>query len=184
MEDEKIIELYFQRSEDAIRQTEDAYGHKLLSLSDRIVRNMQDAEESVNDTYLRAWETIPPQRPRYFFAYLARLCRNLSLNRLEWNRAAKRHPEMVVLTEEMEQCIPDSRQENRTQAAELGALLDAFLREQSPENQMVFLRRYWFADSIAEIAQRYGIRESAVQMRLTRTRQKLRAYLSKEGIRV
>lgn len=184
MEDEKIIELFFARNEEAIRQTEVAYGKRLFHLSQNIVRNAQDAEESVNDTYLRTWESIPPQRPAHFFGYLARLCRNISLNRLDWNNAAKRHGEVVSLTEEMEACIPDPARNRELEAKELGRLLDAFLRTQSDANQIIFLRRYWFVDTIAEIAARMGMSESAVQMRLGRTKAKLSAYLEKEGIRV
>ena len=184
MEDEKIIELFFARSEEAIRQTDIVYGKRLLNLSKNIAKNEQDAQECVNDTYLRTWDTIPPQKPKYFFAYIARLCRNLSLDKLDWNNAQKRHWSVVSLTEEMEMCIPDPVRDREMEAKELGKLLDAFLRTQSKENQMVFLRRYWFADTIAEIAARYGISESAVQMRLSRTKTRLCTYLEKEGIQV
>lgn len=182
MEDDKIIELFFARKEEAITQTEAMYGKRLFRLADRIVRNRLDAQECVNDTYLKAWETIPPQKPRFYFAYLARLCRNASLDRLDRNDAAKRNAEVVSLTEEMELCIPDRMQEH--DPAEISRTLDAFLRTLSAENRLVFVRRYWYADSIAEIAARYSISESAVLMRLNRTREKLRAYLKKEGIKV
>ena len=184
MEDAKIIELYFARNEDAICQTDAAYGRRLHHLAQNIVRNDQDAEESVSDTYLRAWETIPPQRPAHFFAYLAKICRNLALNRLDWKNAAKRKAEVVSLTEEMERCIPDTQRDRGLEARELGAALDRFLRTLPRENRLIFLRRYWYVDTISEIAQRYGLSESAVQMRLNRTRAKLRDYLSKEGIAV
>ena len=184
MEDAKIIELYFARNEDAICQTDAAYGRRLHHLAQNIVRNDQDAEESVSDTYLRAWETIPPQRPAHFFAYLAKICRNLALNRLDWKNAAKRKAEVVSLTEEMERCIPDSQRDRELEARELGAALDRFLRTLPRENRLIFLRRYWYVDTISEIARRYGLSESAVQMRLSRTRAKLSAYLAKEGIPV
>ena len=184
MEDAKIIELYFARNEDAICHTDAAYGRRLHHLAQNIVRNDQDAEESVSDTYLRAWETIPPQRPVHFFAYLAKICRNLALNRLDWKNAAKRKAEVVSLTEEMERCIPDTQRDRELEARELGAALDRFLRTLPRENRLIFLRRYWYVDTISEIAQRYGLSESAVQMRLNRTRAKLRDYLSKEGIAV
>lgn len=184
MEDSKILELFFARNEDAIRHTDDAYGRRLFALADNIVRNDQDAEESVSDTYMRAWDTIPPQKPQHFFAYLAKICRNFALKKLDWKNAAKRKAEVVSLTQEMEACIPDSTRDREMEAKELGMLLDRFLRTLTPENQMVFLRRYWYVDTIAEIAARYGISESAVQMRLNRTRARLCAYLEKEGIRV
>ena len=184
MEDGQIIDLYFSRDEDAIRQTEAAYGGKLYNLSYRILWNREDAEESVSDTYMKVWDTIPPQRPVHFFAYIAKICRNLALKRVDWKNAQKRSAEIVALTQEMEGCIPDASQDARIEARELGRLLDAFLRTLTPENQMVFLRRYWYADTVAQIAARYGIGQSAVQMRLSRTKGKLAAYLAKEGIQV
>lgn len=184
MEDSKIIELFFARNEEAIRHTDDTYGRRLFTLADNIVRNDQDAEESVSDTYLKAWETIPPRKPNHFFAYLAKVCRHFALGRLDWNNAAKRKAEVVSLTQEMENCIPDSSRDVQLAGRELGKLLDTFLRTLTPENRMVFLRRYWYVDTIAEIAVRYGISESAVQMRLSRTKAKLRTYLEKEGVSV
>lgn len=184
MDDNQILELYFARKEDAIRHTHDTYGRRLFTLAERIVRNDQDAEESVSDTYLKAWNSIPPTKPTHFFAYLAKICRNFALKKLDWNTAAKRHAEVVSLTQEMESCIPDTSRDRELESRELGRILDAFLRTLSDENQMIFLRRYWYVDTIAEIAVRYGISESAVLMRLTRTRTKLAAYLDKEGISV
>lgn len=184
MEDSKIIELYFARNEDAIRYTDMAYGRRLRRLADNIVSSQEDAEESVNDTYLKAWNTIPPQKPSHLFAYLAKICRNVALNRLDWKNAAKRKGEVVSLTEEMERCIPDAQRDREMEARELGKVLDGFLRTLTPENRMVFLRRYWYVDTISEIASRYGLSEGAVQMRLNRTRAKLSDYLAKEGIAV
>ena len=184
MDDSKIIDLYFARKEDAIKHTDETYGRRLYHLAENIVKNGQDAEESVSDTYMKAWDTIPPQRPQHFFAYLAKICRNFALKRLDWKNAGKRKAEIVSLTEEMELCIPDQSRDREIEARELGMILDRFLRTLTPENQMVFLRRYWYADTIAEIAARYGISESAVLMRLNRTRTKLGTYLKKEGINV
>ena len=184
MEDSRIIELYFARNEDAIRHTDDTYGRRLFYLAERIVKNDQDAEESVNDTYMKAWDTIPPHRPKYFFAYLSKICKNFALDRLDWKSAAKRKAEVVSLTQEMECCIPDTARSYDVDRKELGMVLDAFLRTLTPENRMVFMRRYWYMDTVPEIAVRYGISESAVQMRLSRTRGKLQTYLDKEGIRV
>lgn len=184
MEDSKIIELYIARDEDAIRHTDDTYGRRLFMLADNIVKNDQDAEESVSDTYMKAWDTIPPQRPQFFFAYLAKVCRHFALGKLDWKNAAKRKAEVVSLTQEMELCIPDNSRDRELEGKELGMILDAFLRTLTPENRMVFLRRYWYVDTVAEIAVRYGITEGAVLMRLNRTRAKLCTYLEKEGIRV
>lgn len=182
MEDSKIMDLYFARNEDAIRHTDDTYGRRLFYLAERIVKNDQDAEESVSDTYLKAWNTIPPHRPKYFFAYLAKICKNFALDKLDWKAAAKRKAEVVSLTQEMENCIPDSARSYDVDRQALGMILDSFLRTLTPENRMVFMRRYWYMDTVAEIAVRYGIGESAVQMRLRRTRDKLHTYLQKEGI--
>lgn len=184
MEDSKIIELFFARNEDAIKHTDDTYGRRLYHLADNIVRNGQDAEESVSDTYMKAWETIPPHSPKYFFAYIAKICRHFALDKLDWNNAEKRNAEVVSLTQEMELCIPDTERDRDLAGKELGMILDAFLRTLTPENRVVFMRRYWYVDTIAEIAARYGISESAVQMRLNRTRAKLCTYLEKEGVRV
>lgn len=184
MDDQKIIELYFARNEDAIVHTASFYGKRLYTLADHILKSSQDAEENVNDTYWRAWNSISPQRPNHFFAYLAKICRHLALNRVEWRNAAKRKAEIVSLTEEMEQCIPDRCRAMEPDSQALGLLLDTFLRSLPKENRMIFLRRYYYADAIAEIAARYGTTEGAIQMRLNRTKAKLVSYLQKEGIQL
>ena len=184
MTDEIIIGLFTARSETAIAETQRLYGRYFYSIAHGIVWNDSDAEEVVNDTYLHAWNTIPPHRPQYFFAYLAKICKNFALDRLDWKSAAKRRAEVVSLTQEMESCIPDAARSWDVDRKELSMILDTFLRTLTPENRMVFIRRYWYMDTVAEIAVRYGIGESAVQMRLNRTRGKLRDYLQKEGIRV
>lgn len=184
MEDAKIIDLYFARSEEAICQTDAAYGKRLFNLADRILRNAQDSEESVSDTYLKTWETIPPKRPAYFYAYLAKICRSFALGKLDWKTAAKRKADVVSLTDEMALCIPDQRKEAEMSAKEIGRAMNGFLENLSQESRVIFLRRYWFCDSIAEIAERYGISESKVKMRLHRTRKQLADFLNKEGITV
>ena len=184
MNDNQIIKLFFTRNEDAIQQTDYQYGTRLTGLAANIVRNIEDAQECVNDTYLKAWDTIPPTKPDHFYAYLAKICRYFSFGRLDWNNAAKRNAQVVALTQEMEECIPDSWQNARVESGEISRLVSLFLRTQTPENRMIFLRRYWYGDSVSEIALRYEITQSAVLMRLSRTRSKLAAYLKKEGIRV
>ena len=184
MEDSKIIELLFARNEDGIKHMDDTYGRRLFVLADNIVKNDQDAEESVSDTYMKAWDTIPPKKPMHLFAYLAKICRNFALKKLDWKAAAKRNAEVVSLTNEMETCIPDESRDREVEAKELGRILDTFLRTLSDENQMVFLRRYWYLDTVAEIAHRYGMSESKVKTQLHRTRAKLHAFLEKEGITV
>ena len=184
MDDAKIIDLYWARKETAIEETDKAYGRNLFSLSKRILQNQQDAEENVSDTYMRAWETIPPQRPQYFQAFLMRICRHLALDKLDWKKAAKRNAEIVALTEEMALCIPDTSHDAQMEGKELGRLLETFLNTLSRESRLIFLRRYLYVDTIAEIARRYGFSESKVKMQLRRTRAKLYTYLEKEGIRV
>ena len=184
MEDEQIIELYFRRDQDAIVQTELAHGAKLNALANRILMNHEDAQECVSDTYMKAWETIPPTRPSYFYAYLAKICRFLCFGRLDWNNAAKRKAEIVELSAEMELCIPDPSRERQMESQELAGLLNEFLSTLPEESRKIFLRRYWYADSITEIAQRYQMGESKVKTRLFRTRNALRSFLEKEGITV
>ena len=183
MEDGQIIDLYFRRDEDAIRQTEAAYGGKLYNLSYRILWNREDAEESVSDTYMKAWENIPPTRPAFFYAYLAKICRFLSMGKLDWNNAAKRRAEVVTLSDELACCIPDVSREQQLQSQELGALLNDFLATLSDENRRIFMRRYWYGESIGEIAQRFRLGESNVKTKLMRTRNALRAFLEKEGVK-
>ena len=184
MEDAKIIALFWERNEQAVQETDAAYGRKLYVLSNHILNNREDAEESVSDTYMETWKTIPPKHPKYFYAFLAAICRNLSLNRLDWRMAAKRNAEVVALTQEMELCIPDNRSNDELDRRELRRILESFLESLSGESRLIFLRRYLYVDTVAEIAARYGISESKVKTQLHRTRTRLRTYLAKEGIRV
>ena len=184
MEDSKIIALYWLSNEHAIRETDRVYGRRLHTLAERILHSPEDAEESVSDTYMKAWDTIPPQRPQYFFAYLAKICRNFALGRLDWQNAAKRKAEVVTLTQEMELCIPDPSHDRRLEGEEIGRVLNGFLESLSRESRMIFLRRYWYADSIQDIARRFGVTQSKVKTQLHRTRRKLYDYLQKEGIYV
>ena len=184
MTDSQIIELYWARNEDAIKETDFVYGKKLHYLADRIVQNFEDAQECVSDTYMKTWETIPPQRPEYFFAYIAKICRNFALGVLDWKSAAKRKGEVVSLSAEMEACIPDPAHQRRLEGQELGEVLNRFLESLSRDHRVIFLRRYWYMDTIAEIASRYGMSESKVKTSLHRTRTKLHAFLAKEGITV
>ena len=120
MDDAKIIDLFWARNEDTIKQTDAIYGRKLNALANKILMNREDAEESVSDTYMQTWDTIPPHRPKFFFAFLASICRHLSLNKLDWKMAAKRNAEVVSLTEEMERCIPDTGHDRTMEAMEMG----------------------------------------------------------------
>lgn len=184
LEDERILDLYWSRDDAAIHETSKKYGGQLQRLADRMLRAKEDAEECVNDTYLGAWNSIPPQRPGQFFAFLAKLCRNLACNKLDWMNAAKRKAELMPLTDELAQCIPDRAADRQRDAQELGAALNAFLHTLSQESRVIFMRRYWFMDSVKEIADRCGIGESKVKTTLFRTRSKLREFLEKEEISI
>lgn len=182
MDDSQIIALFIERNEQAVTETDTAYGRKLYVLSNNILNNRLDAEESVNDTYMETWKSIPPKYPKYFYAFLASICRNLSLNRLDWRMAAKRNAEIVALTQEMEMCIPDRRQDAEMDRRELKRILEAFLDSLPKETRLIFLRRYLYVDTVAAISARYGITPSKVKTQLHRSRLKLRDFLAKEGI--
>lgn len=184
MEDKKIIELFWVRNEDAIAETDATYGRKLRALANKILNNREDAEESVSDTYMKTWEIIPPQSPTYFYAFIASICRHLSFHKVDWKQAAKRNAEVVALTDEMELCIPDTSRDRELEGKELGRIMNAFLESLPKDTRLIFLRRYWHVDTIAEIAARYGMTESKVKMQLSRTRAKLCSYLESEGIYV
>lgn len=181
MEDRAILELFWARDERAIEETHRAYGGRLHGLALRILHDEGGAEESVNDTYLKAWENIPPQRPDHYFPWLAQVCRRIAFGRLDWDNAAKRRAQVVELTAEMEQCIPDRCAQGEWEARELGRMLTAFLDGLPPESRRFFLRRYWFAESVGEIAHSCGVSEGKVKTSLYRTRRKLKTYLEKEG---
>ena len=184
MEDAKIIALFWERNEQAVTETDAVYGRRLYHLSNHILNNAEDAEESVSDTYMETWKTIPPQHPEFFYAFLASICRHISFNRLDWRMAAKRNAEVVALTQELECCIPDHRQRAEFEGRELRRVLESFLDSLNKESRLIFLRRYLYVDTVAEIAERYGITQSKVKTQLHRTRAKLYSYLEKEGIRV
>lgn len=182
MDDNRIIELFWSRDEEAISTTEAVYGNALHALAERIVQSFEDARECVNDTYWKAWDSIPPQRPQYLFAYLAKICRNIAFGVLDRNQALKRSAVVVELSGEMQQCIPDRMAEARMESRELGRVLSAFLGTLRRDDRVIFLRRYWYGDSVEEIARRYGMTQSKVKTQLHRTRTKLKTYLDKEGI--
>ena len=184
MDDAKIIDLFWARNEEAIQETDKAYGRKLHVLANKILNNREDAEESVSDTYMKTWEIIPPQRPKYYYAFLASICRHLSFHKVDWKLAAKRNAEVVTLTQEMEMCIPDTSRDRKLEGKELGRIMNAFLESLPKDTRLIFLRRYWHVDTIGEIAARYGMTESKVKMQLSRTRAKLQTYLESEGIYV
>lgn len=180
MDDKEIIRLFWEREQDAVSETANKYGDRLYKLSWNLLYNREDAEESVSDTYLQAWNTIPPKKPMYLFAYLAKICRFISYGKLDMRNAAKRKAEIVELTHEMEECIPCASQD--TDSEELGRVLNAFIGTLSEEKRLMFLRRYWYEDSISEIALRYGMSESKVKVTLHRVRKELKEFMLKEGV--
>lgn len=182
MEDRAIVCLYWERDEEAIRQSRTKYGEQLHRLARQILKNDEDAEECVSDTWLKAWNSIPPQRPEYLGAYLFKICRRLSFGKLDWNHAQKRSAQVVELTAEMEQCIPAPAESGTLEAEELGRHISEFLQKLPEEQRLIFLRRYWYADSVKEIAQRYRIGESKVKTTLYRTRKKLKTYLTEKEV--
>ncbi|MCH5205952.1 MAG: sigma-70 family RNA polymerase sigma factor [Oscillospiraceae bacterium] len=182
MEDSEIIGLYFERDERAISETGVKYGRLCFGVAKNILGSSEDAEECVNDTYLNVWNSIPPTKPNDLKAFICKVTRNLSLTRLKYNKAAKRSPEVLLSLSELEEVLPDESAADGVEAEELGKLISAFLREQKPDSRNVFLRRYWFFDSVSEIAARFSFSESKVKSMLFHTRGKLRKYLKNEGI--
>ena len=184
MTDHQIIELYWARSEDAIKQTDIVYGRKLHNLADRIVQNFEDAQECVSDTYLKAWSVIPPTRPVKLMAFLAKITRNLALHRYEKYTAEKRGGgEVDAALDELSECIPDPNSvENVVDNRYLAEKLDAFLEALPVEARRIFMARYWEMRPVRDIAKAYAISESKVKVSLFRTRGKLRVFLEGEGI--
>lgn len=184
MTDQEIIELYWQRDQQAIAATEKAYGRRLKSLAGNLLFSSEDAEECVSDTYLKAWQTIPPARPTYLFAYLAKICRFAAFGRLDWQNAQKRKARVVELTEELAQCIPDAAADRQAEGEAIGRAMDAFLKGLPADKRRLFLRRYWFQQSIGDIAAAEGCGESRVKTSLHRMRKALQEHLEKEGISI
>ena len=183
MEDNLIIELYFQRTEQAIDETRLKYSRLLRSIALNILKNMEDAEECENDTYLKTWNSIPPERPVVLSAFLSKIARNLSLDKYEYLHARKRGKgEIPALLDELEECLPDGSSifEN-IEVKELTEIIDRFLGSLKGDARNIFMRRYWFSDSIQDIAKATGFSMSKVKMNLMRTRNGLKAVLEKEG---
>lgn len=181
MEDSKIISALFQRSDDAISSLSAKFGSRLLALTFNIVGSQEEAEECVNDTYLAVWNTIPPARPDPLSAYVCRIGRNLALKRLRHNMAQKRNSHYDVSLGELAGTLSGVTLEETADARSLGRAIDAFLDTLNKENRIIFLRRYWFGDTVQKIAADRSMKENAVSVRLNRIREKLRVYLTKEG---
>ena len=186
MEDSQIIDLYWARSEQAVQETDTKYGGYCRAIAHNILKSFEDSEECVADTWLRAWNAMPPQRPSVLSAFLGRITRNLSLDRYKAARAEKRGGDSFpAALDELSACIPaQGGVEQTMDERELGRAIDRFLRTVPEKQCSLFLRRYWYAESIAQIAGRYAMKENTVKSMLFRTREQLRAFLQKEGIAV
>ena len=184
MEDSKIVDLFLQRDEVAIAETDKKYGNRLYTASLNITEDRCDAEECKNSTYFEAWNTIPPNEPRqYLFPYLMRIIRNLSLNVCRKNNRQKRSVTYVMLSEELENCIPSPDDtECKLDDMAIRDAINGFLSSLSDGNRMIFMRRYFYGDSVADISKGAGISENSVKVTLHRCRQKLLSYLKEEGI--
>ena len=184
MDDSAIIDLYWLRSQDAITETNRKYGHYCNSIAYNILVNPEDAEECVNDTWLRAWNAIPPQRPSRLGAWLAKITRNLSLNRIAARNTEKRGSgEIPLALDELEDCIPDAGgTEVESDDVEIIKTLNDFLRGSHKREREMFLHRYWYLDSIERIAKQYGLKETNVTTILYRMRLKLKEQFDREGI--
>ena len=183
MEDSQIIDLFFARSEEAIQTLSEKYGAIYRRLSLNILRDPMDAEECVNDAYLAVWKTVPPAKPSPFLPYLCRIVRNLSIERYRKRRAAKRDDALTLSWDKLEPCLPSAGSpEEETDAQELTRLINRYLESLSQQDQLLFMRRYWFLDFYQEIAKLSGLSEKNVSVRLTRLRQKLRIYLQKNEV--
>ena len=182
MNDERIIELYWQRDERAVRETMDRYGTYCRTVAGRILDVPEDAEEAVSDTWLKVWDAIPPNRPACLRLFLAVITRNAALSIYRRNNAYFRGGgNTAVALEELGQILSDDTPEHSVDAKELGRAITAFLQKEPPVRRGVFLRRYFYMEDIPEIAESYGLRETNVRMMLSRTRQKLKKYLIQEG---
>lgn len=184
MNDSEIILLFLNRDENAIKQTKLKYGDKLSGLSFKILHNSEDSEECVSDTYLKVWNTIPPQMPDFFFAYIAKICRFICFGKLDYEKAKKRNAQALALSDELIECVPSRLADSILSEQVIRDTLNKFVKSLSGEKRLIFMRRYWFSDSISEISQRYHVSESKVKTTLFRTREQLKIDLMKEGINV
>ncbi len=184
MEDQSIVELLWKRSEHAVDAMAETYESYCLSIAERILCDREDAEECVNDAYYRVWKTVPPERPRLLKAYLGTIVRHLAINRYRRAHTQKRSVDrMAEVLDELEQCIPQGYdKDTMTEDMVIRDCLNRFLKGLSSRERTAFVRRYWYADSATDIAKLLHITENAVYVMLSRTREKLKKVLEKEGI--
>lgn len=182
MDDAGILELYFNRDESAIQKTDEKYGSKLRGISQNITGNLDDTEECCNDTYLCAWQSIPPTYPNYLFAWLAKVIRSLSYKKWERMGAQKRSATVVELTKELKECVSGSTDVlEELETKRLSASINGFVKSLSGDGQMLFVRRYFYGDSISQLALQSGFSQSKITSMLFRLRKQLKTQLEKEG---
>ena len=175
--------MFFERSEQAIMELSNQYGPACAKVAMNILNNKQDAEECVNDAYLGVWNTIPPQNPNPLVSYVCRIVRNLAIKRYHANTAAKRNSIYDVALDELENCFPSSASvESEFNAIETARTIDAFLETLDPKNRILFVRRYWYSDSVDDLARLLNTSKHNISVRLSRTREKLKKHLMKEGV--
>jgi RNA polymerase sigma-70 factor (ECF subfamily) len=183
MDDREIINLFFERSEQAIIELSKKYGGVCRKISQNILNNSLDAEECVNDAYLGAWNSIPPKEPNPLLTYVCRIVRNLSIKKYHSNAAMKRNSYYDIALDELEDCIGDTNTvESDYSAQELAEMINHFLDTLDKDSRVMFVRRYWFSDPLPEIAAIFNISNHNASVRLFRTREKLHKYLEKEGV--
>ena len=180
--DEEIVALYWSRNEEAIRQTADTLGHYCYTVAYNILGNTEDAEECVNDTYIKVWDSIPPQKPKLFKSFIGRITRNLALDRYDREHAIKRSGNTDLALEEIGECLPENDGREMSDEIALRDAINGFLESLPEETRIIFMRRYWYLSPVGHIAGDLGLSTSNVKVILMRTRKKFKAYLEKEGI--
>ena len=184
LEDAKIIELYYARNESAITETERKFGKMLFSIAMNVLSNPEDSEETVNDTYGKAWNSIPPQKPDFLGAWLGKITRNLSISRWRKNKAQKRSGIEIMLSE-LEDCVPSAENtEEESESGEITSAINRWLGTLEKEERIYFIRRYWYGDSVAELSARTNIPAKKLSSKMFRLRKSLKEFLEKEGISV
>ena len=182
MEDKDIIRLYIDRAEDAIEKTAEKYGSLCHAIAKNVLGNDEDAKECVNDTYLAVWNRIPPEEPRSLCAYIGKIARNIALNRFDYNTASCRNGNTDVVLDELSEILPDESVDILSEGKELMGALNRFLSTEKKRARVIFVRRYFYCESIMAIAERVHMQEGAVRSSLFRMRKKLAIYLKKQGL--
>lgn len=185
MDDSRIIELFFERNEDALKFTEEKYSRYCFFVANNILNSKEDTEECVNDMLLRLWNSIPPAKPHNLKAFLGKITRNLALDKYDKITAQKRSGNKDLVFDELSECIPDISSEiNAVEQLSLKIAFNKFLASLKEEKRIIFMQRYWYLSSVKDIADRHGLSENNVKITLLRLRAKLKKFLEKEGIKI